>query len=164
MKRDEEEKIEEKNSRRKREGTKTHTNTEWVIEITLLFVFLSRLHTQKPWPIFWSGSFHYEDNIYSRRIGGFECLVFVVVVVVLALDRLTTVKFVAGFWAVDVAVATAFHWDARAVLARELPVWTLGPFFTVDNMTLFIEQTSCLYIVNRQDYSWLDLIILVQMM
>ena len=61
-------------------------------------------------------------------------------------ETLTTVEFVAGFWAVDMAVAAALHRDARAVLARELAFRTLGP--------LFIVRSLCIHRSISRTYSY----------
>jgi hypothetical protein len=58
-------------------------------------------------------------------------LFFVVFVVDSRRWALTTVEFVAGFWAVNVAVASPLHRNAWPVLARELSLRTLGPFFII---------------------------------
>ena len=61
-------------------------------------------------------------------------------------ETLTTVEFVAGFWAVNMAVAAALHRDARAVLARELAFRTLGP--------LFIVRSLCIHRSISRTYSY----------
>ena len=43
--------------------------------------------------------------------------------------KLTTIKFVTGFWAIDMAIAALLHRDAGTVLARKLTRRTLGPHF-----------------------------------
>lgn len=69
-------------------------------------------------------------------------------------DLLTTVEFVAGLGAVDLAVTTALHRDAGPVLARELTLRTLDPFFRRDKLSCAYTHHSLLFFV-RQKYMYM---------